>query len=157
MRGILIEIATIPDKLGNLTADQFAKTNDGASFANWYDDATSTNAFVKFISDMELYGVKHEVEYSNAVTGEYHCLIFDTEAKEKYFKHRYKTLKKEIKSFSLQAFASNEVGFLQKLIEDDSSDAVYLTEEDHAINLDTFIRHAEPEQKYYIGNIVMMH
>lgn len=45
----------------------------------------------------------------------------------------------------------------QRLIEDTYGDAVYLAEDEYAVTMDEFIRMAQPDEKFYIGNVLLMH
>lgn len=78
-------------------------------------------------------------------------------AKKNYFANRLRWLKEQIKDVTLKEF-SNEtttVHHIQETIEDKYGNAVLLN--DSFYSFDTFIRMMEPDVKYYLGNVYLMH
>jgi len=152
MRGFLFEIAESKENTGNLTADDFACTRDGGSFAEWYEDLNREGA----LNNMNELPADYGIESSREEDGTLY-FVFGPETKEKIFTKRFEDCKKEAMAMTLEKFASENVYRLQLSIEDGYDDAVYLAEEEYAVTMDKFIRMADPGRKYYIGNIIGMH
>lgn len=82
-------------------------------------------------------------------------LIATSKAKQNYFAEALKEVKKIVTSMSLERFSEN-VDFLQYLIEDTDGDAVFFDGSLYR-SFDHFVRKMETDKKYYIGNVVLMH
>lgn len=82
-------------------------------------------------------------------------LIASHKAKQNYFAEALKEVKKIVTSMSIELFSSN-VDVLQYLIEDTDGDAVFYNGCFYR-SFDYFVRKMVPNQKYYIGNVVLMH
>lgn len=151
MRGYLIEIAYDPEDVGALNADDFIGTRDGQTFAEWYKDGDEQECSRVFQDKFSKYG---------AIFGEENgiCYVsFTEEAKQAVFADRYERFMKEAGSMTLERFASGQIDECERLLKDTYDDAVYLADEGDAVTMDDFIRMAEPGERFYIGNIVLMH
>ncbi len=151
MRGYLIEMAYDPENVGALNANDFVGTRDGHAFAEWYEDGDDQEYSKVFKDKFSKYG---------AVFGEkdgIRYVSFTEEAKQAVFAGRYERFMKEVGSMTLEKFVSGEIHECQRLIEDVYDDAVYLADEEYAVTMDEFVRRAEPGEKFYIGNILLMH
>lgn len=151
MRGYLIEIAYEPEIVGTLNADDFVGTRDGHAFAEWYEDRDDQECSRVFQDKFSKYG---------SVIGEedgIHYVSFTEEAKQAVFADRYEQFMKKVGGMTLEKFASGQIYECERLIEDTYDDAVYLTNEEYAVPMDKFIRMVEPGERYYIGNILLMH
>ena len=150
MRGYLIEIAYDPEDVGALNATDFIGTRDGQAFAEWYEDRDEQEYSRVFQDKFSKYG---------AIFGEekgIHYVSFTEEAKKAVFADRYEQFMKKVGGMTLEKFASEQIDEYERLIEDVYDDAVYLTNEKYAVPMDKFIRMAEPGERYYIGNILLM-
>lgn len=150
MRGYLIEIAYDPGTVGELNADDFINTRDGHAFAEWYENGDDQECFKIFQNKFTKYGAvfgrEEGVRY----------VSFSAEAKQAVFADRYERFMKETGSMTLEKFSSEKIHECQRLIEDAYDDVVYLTNEKYAVTMDEFVRQAEPGERFYIGNILLM-
>lgn len=151
MRGYLIEIAYDPETVGALNANDFVGTRDGRAFAEWYENGDSQEYLKAFQDEFSKYGTVFGEEDG------IRYVSFTKEAKQAVFADRYERFMKEIGSMTLEKFASGQIDECERLLKDTYSDAVYLTDEEYAVTMDEFIRMAEPGDRYYIGNILLMH
>lgn len=151
MRGTLFEMAYTPKNVGNLNADDFACTKDGHEFAEWYENNDDNTCFEAFKETFSKFGAAFGNEDGT-------CYIsFTAEAKQAVFANRYERFMKEAGSMTPEKFASGGIQECQRLIENTYGDAVYLVDEEYAVTMDEFIRRAEPGERFYIGNILLMY
>ena len=79
--------------------------------------------------------------------------------KNNWFRKRYESLVNQVnKLLCLRDFATDSIklGNLRSTIEDRYGDLVYLEDEGWA-TFDQFMRSADPETTYYIGNVILCH
>ena len=82
-------------------------------------------------------------------------IIFTKDCKENYFRERFLKVKKMVGDMSLEEFSSSDLCTLRDTIQDDWGDMVY--KEDFMMPFDQFIRTADADVKYYIGNMIYLH
>lgn len=153
MRGFLFELSEAPDNLGDMDADSFINTNDGGSFAEWYEDTKLESVDSSVIEELKHVNMYHSSDEKNSSP----YLLIDDSVRKKYFAKRFLDFHKQSINVSMNDFISGSINEIQRIIEDNYGDAVYLTESQYALSFDRFVREAEDNRKYYIGNVILMH
>ena len=95
------------------------------------------------------------IEFVHEKGTDHITFMISEQQKENYFQDRYEKLKKKVNEITLAEFAQGRFDDIQSLIEDTFDDAMYYNYE--LMTLDTFIRISNPNSKYYLGNVVLMH
>lgn len=151
MRGYLIEMAYDKESVGQLNANDFTDTKDGHKFAEWYENGDDQKCFGIFQVALSKYSVvfgdEDGIRYVSFTDG----------SKRAIFEDCYKRFLKEVDNMTFEKFSSGGIQACQRLVEDTYGDAVYLSNEGYAITMDEFMRQAEPGERFYIGNILLMH
>lgn len=159
MRGYLIEIACDPKNVGKMNTDDYIVTCEGHAFAEWYEEISEQRYFRMFQEKFSKYGATFGEEDG------IHYMYFTKKAKRAMFAKSYEQFMKEVGNMTLDKFASGDIYECESLLRDPygdvlyltSEDAVYLTDEEFAVPIDQFIRMVKPRERYYIGNIFLMH
>lgn len=137
---------------------------------NYFSDHWFVGSVADYVSgdlnrDNEIAGFKKSLtENKVALFHDSDCFSILPEGKESYFKNAYEQFNKAAKkaaSVSLEAFAaSDECSSLVYVINGSFCEKFGLyvsSDEFETIPLDEFIRYAEPEERYYIGNVLDYH
>ncbi len=98
-----------------------------------------------------------EVEKRSVGGKKYFAFKISEGDKIKFFKNKFEDFKKQTEKLTLTKFATDENAsyYLRMLLADTFSDAVYL--DGNFYDLDTFVRVANENETYYIGNVCLMH
>lgn len=153
-RGYIFEIVDDENK-------GLLKTMDESDF---YDMSGRKFGYVEDVPEDERINLIHDlldrlIDTYGFIAGEDNSgtplLIASHKAKQNYFSEALKEVKKIVTSMSIEHFSSN-VDVLQYLIEDTDGDAVFYNGCFYR-SFDYFVRKMVPNQKYYIGNVVLMH
>ena len=159
-RGYVFEIAKNADDLFNL--DQWTINEDASAYGVDYASEIYTAA-------------ERRMEFADRFSGshvENVCVDGETipiikltnEIKEKFFHSRFERFKEATANMTLEQFSTDyqahadddpDVLDLRLLIRNTCGDMVYF---DGLVKpLDDFIREADPDTKYYVGNVVLIH
>lgn len=148
MRGFMFEISINPEQLRELTADEFAARSDSGTWGEWFHDEDANCVLENYESSFKNTGIIFDTDDKGLY------LAISEQAKLSHFKSRYECTKKVMEDMSLLEFATSSCDTLKSLIEDTWTDAVFWN---YPVTWDRFIREAELDKKYYIGNVIGMH
>ena len=160
-RGYMFEVVDSDDidSIGCLFEDDLYESLDVLS-VDYVSDVDEDDALCNkeyFVEMMKKCGAEIGSEIIDNVT--YQTFKGLTpEVKEKYFEDKFKKMKTLVEKMTLREFSTdreNNVYDLKKAIENDYSDMVY--ENGRYRTLDSWVRNADPEKTYYLGNVVFLH
>lgn len=159
-RGYCYEITSDLDYIGDL--DEWTINEDpsayGVDYAAKIDDVENRRMYFAARFPGAFSGKK-------CVDGEdIPTIVITNEIKAKYFQHRLERLKAAVYNMTLEQFSTDyeshgdddaDIYDLRLLIRDTCGDLVYF--ENEVMPVDDFVRKAEPNKKYYIGNVILIH
>lgn len=145
-RGYLYELATEKDNLGNVTESDFY--DKCGVYADYFENLafyqTATDELLKCLQSRGI-----DVNFEDK------SFILTQETQLNYFKSNYQLFMKMAKDLTLEQFADPGKAYeLSRFITDTYSDAVYINA---FYDFDDFMRDAELDTRYYIGNVILMH
>lgn len=82
-------------------------------------------------------------------------VIFTKEVKQNYFRKNFEKFKEMAVSCDLEKFSTDSLYELRLSIEDPYGDCVYVS--GSFMTVERFVREAEENVRYYLGNIITMH
>lgn len=152
-RGYLYEIVKDPERLFCMDADE-ATLRFAENEFEWSEDLDPDEPQKDLLESLEQLGAKISIDEE----GRKRFQLSDN-AKKKYFHDRFYKMKQMAEKMTLEAFSCNSVSNLQVLLEEPYDNAVYLGDYgyDSFLSFDRFIREAETDAWYYVGNIILMH
>lgn len=152
-RGYLYEIVKDPERLFCIDADE-ATLRFAENEFQWSKNLDPDEPRKDLLEVLEYFGAKINIDEK----GRKQFHISDR-VKQEYFRNRFCRLKQVVQKMTLETFSCNEVSNLQELLEESYDNAVYLGdyEYDKFLSFDRFIREAETDALYYIGNVILMH
>lgn len=143
MRGYIYEVSK-EKKLGEIDENSFFDKNvDAECFSN--EDQSQALFLTEWLSN---HGAETGVEDG------YPYFILTNAVKMDIFKERFEKVLEMMENMDLQTFSTSTLYFLRSTIEDTYDDAI--SENDGFEIFDRWIREAETDVKYFIGNVVMM-
>lgn len=150
-RGNLYELRTDRNDLNTMDESDFY---EGCGYiAEYFENADIESNVEYLLTTLQLSGIQTGEEYDEEENVRYPYFILTQEGKETYFKDRFEKAKVMLNQMTLSEFATNTYDLIHT-IEDDYTDAVYCN--GCFYDLDYFIRTADVDTKYYIGNVVLM-
>ena len=99
--------------------------------------------------------ISSDVEELEGENGRFLAVRITNEDKLRYFGNRLERARELINSITPEEFATSDCYELRSLIQDDYGDMVYLNSS--LYTLDAFVREADPDKTYYIGNACLIH
>ena len=147
MRGTIYEISRTPENLGAMDESDFYEMS-GVEFdyVKNEEKTEGTSEAGTFLNWLRSFGAP--------ISG--NSFILTKTVKEKIFSENYSKFKKLTDNMTLREFSTSNLYTLRSCIEDPYGDAVH-TKEDSFLPLERWIREAETDVKYYVGNCVIMH
>lgn len=152
-RGYLYEIVKEPECLFRMDADEATLRYSENEF-EWSEDISADEPRKDLMEVLEQLGAK----ISTDEDGRNYFQISD-QVKQNYFRNRFDRLKKIVQEMTLETFSCDGVSDVQEIVEESYDNAVYLGDYgyDRFLSFDWFIREAETDVSYYIGNVILMH
>ena len=164
-RGIMYEVSTKPEDIGNmdesdfyeelscLHADYVADIDPKDSDSNRRCLADILTRFGAVVSQY----IPEDDEDNLFPNGTFSVTGITNDFKRTWFSSNLEKLKEKVSDMGIDEFATDsyEAWKLQNLINDDNADAVYL--DGSIYTLDGFVRTATPDMTYYLGTTVFMH
>ena len=147
MRGTIYEISKNPENLGVMDESDFYEMSgvefDYVKNEEKVEGASAAETFLHWLKS-----------FGTPISG--NSFVLTEMVKEKIFSKNYAKFKELADSMTLREFATSNLYTLRSCIEDPYGDAVH-TEEDAFLPLERWIREAETDVRYYVGNCVIMH
>lgn len=147
MRGIIYEIRKSLENLGLMDESDFYEMNgvefDYVKSEEKTEGASEAETFLKWLKSF------------GAPVSDNSFILTET-VKEKIFSENYSKFKRLADNMTLREFSTSNLYTLRSCIEDPYGDAVH-TEEDYFLPFERWIREAETDVRYYVGNCVIMH
>lgn len=152
-RGYLYEIVKDPERLFCMDADE-ATLRFAENEFEWSEDLDPDGPQKDLLEALEQLGAKISIDEE----GRKQFQLSDN-AKKKYFHDRFYKMKQMAEKMTLEAFSCSGISELQALLEEPYDNAVYLGDYgyDNFLSFDHFIREAETDVWYYVGNVILMH
>lgn len=157
-RGYIFEISDNPDRIGNLTEDNMSEclSELGLDYVIQLNGAELKQVTMELTENLAAQGAK-----TGCDEGLFYAVLSD-DFKSAYFRSRFEKFKKAACDMTLEQFSGvdregswNLLPELKYLICNDYSDMVYCDWDCAAF--DTFVRNAVPGEKYYFGNVLLLH
>ena len=144
MRGYIYEVSK-EKHLGEIDENGFFDKNVDAE---WFADESPSQAL--FLTE---WFSEHGAE--TGVEDGYPYFILTDAVKMDIFKERFEKVEEMMENMDLQTFSTSSLYFLRSTIEDTYDDAI--SENDGFEIFDRWVREAETNVKYFVGNVVAMH
>lgn len=152
-RGYLYEIVKDPERLFCMDADE-ATLRFAENEFEWSEDLDPDEPRKDLLEVLEHLGAKIGIDEEGRK--QFHL---SEQVKKKYFRDRFYKMKQMVEKITLETFSCGGISDLQELLEESYDNAVYMGDYgyDKFLSFDRFIREAETDVWYYVGNIVLMH
>lgn len=158
MRGYMFEITTDVNDVCMLnTVDLYEEISSmSVDYIADVDDRDRKSLVNQFLSRFADRGA--DVSIENNENNWYGTIRSITpEVKRAYYKERFEKFQKLAAEIDLKNFSedSNVLYEISAAVKDDYGDMVYL--DGYSYTLDYFIRNADPDTLYYVGNVILLH
>lgn len=153
-RGNLFEISTHIDDLGETTESDFYV--QCGIIADYFSDIDPVKPTKELLSRFLSAGIETGVQ-DDAEGRARPWFRLTQSSRQGFFKNKYEEFQRAANKLTLEEFSTG-IDDIANLMEPQYSDAVYVTDNTGVYydSIDDFLRNAETDVKYYIGNVVYM-